>query len=362
MAYANLAATVLGSARIEESIAWASRALELAERLGDTETAVHALSTIGLCESGETGTTRLLQALERAQQAELPEQAGRAFSLLALMAVGSHRQAAASRYIAAGIDYCSDNGQELYRLYLLAYRSRLELDQGRWSDAADSATAVLRIPRTSTTPRITALVVLGLVRARRGDPGHRAALEEAWALAEPTGELPRLGPVAAARAEAAWLKATATRSTWPPPRHSHSPSNATPNATSISSACGGGVPASTRICPRDSRNRTSGHSPGTRSGPPNGGAKWAVPTRPPWRSPTTTRRRSAHGDSRFVGQAVPEMVASVSGPEEVVVDLAGDVTLQAADDLGLGLAFFEASFDVDLGGLMGAEAGEDDSP
>jgi DNA-binding CsgD family transcriptional regulator len=31
-------------------------------------------------------------------------------------------------------------------------------------------------------------------------------LDEAWALAEPTGELPRLGPVAAARAEAAWLE------------------------------------------------------------------------------------------------------------------------------------------------------------
>jgi len=48
-------------------------------------------------------------------------------------------------------------------------------------------------------------VVLGLLRARRGDPGQWSALEEAWALAEPTGELPRLGPVAAAKAEAAWL-------------------------------------------------------------------------------------------------------------------------------------------------------------
>jgi DNA-binding CsgD family transcriptional regulator len=47
--------------------------------------------------------------------------------------------------------------------------------------------------------------VLGLVRARRGDPGQWAPLDEAWALAEPTGELPRLGPVAAARAEVAWL-------------------------------------------------------------------------------------------------------------------------------------------------------------
>ena len=52
--------------------------------------------------------------------------------------------------------------------------------------------------------------------------------------------------------------------------------------------------------------------------------------------------RSARCDSRLVGQAVPEMVASVGGPEEVVVDLPGDVTLQAANDLALGLAFFEA--------------------
>jgi DNA-binding CsgD family transcriptional regulator len=47
--------------------------------------------------------------------------------------------------------------------------------------------------------------VLALVRARRGDPEVWPLLDEAWALAEPTGELPRLGPVAAARAEAAWL-------------------------------------------------------------------------------------------------------------------------------------------------------------
>src|SRR5204863_3521252 len=82
----------------------------------------------------------------------------------------------------------------------------LELDQGRWSQAADSAESVLRIPRTSTTPRIASLVVLGLVRARRGEPGQWEALDEAWALAEPTGELPRLGHVAAARTEAAWLE------------------------------------------------------------------------------------------------------------------------------------------------------------
>lgn len=44
------------------------------------------------------------------------------------------------------------------------------------------------------------------VRARRGDPEVWPLLDEAWDLAEPTNELPRLGPVAVARAEAAWLE------------------------------------------------------------------------------------------------------------------------------------------------------------
>ena len=206
MAYANLATTYGAAARSEEAIACGKRALALAERLDDVEIAVHALATIGVNQFATEGVEKLEQSLERAQSAGLAEQVGRVFVLLAGAAVSERRHAVAGRHLEAGIDYCSDRGLELFRLYLLAFRARLELDQGRWAEAADSAAAVLRIPRTSTTPRIHALVVLGLVRARRGDPEQWAALDEAWKLAEPTGELHRLGPVAAARAEAAWLE------------------------------------------------------------------------------------------------------------------------------------------------------------
>jgi DNA-binding CsgD family transcriptional regulator len=44
------------------------------------------------------------------------------------------------------------------------------------------------------------------VRARRGDPGPWGPLDEALALAEPTGELQRIAPVVAARAETLWLE------------------------------------------------------------------------------------------------------------------------------------------------------------
>jgi DNA-binding CsgD family transcriptional regulator len=111
-----------------------------------------------------------------------------------------------NRYLEAGLEQCNEHGFDLMRLYLLVYRARAELDQGRWSEAVDSAALVIRERCISTTPRTLALVVLGLVRARRGDPEHRPPLDEALALAEPTGELPRIAPVAAARAEVAWLE------------------------------------------------------------------------------------------------------------------------------------------------------------
>jgi hypothetical protein len=42
---------------------------------------------------------------------------------------------AAAKYIGTGFEYCSERDLELYGLYLLAYRARLELRQGRWSAA-----------------------------------------------------------------------------------------------------------------------------------------------------------------------------------------------------------------------------------
>lgn len=202
LAYANLAWNCWMARRCEEATALGVVALELANQFGDSEIALHALGTIGGCQRD---FAKLEQNLDRARREGLAESVAGAFMCVVGVAVEDRCHSIAGKYVEPGIAYCSERGFELYRLYLLADRARFELDRGRWTEAADSAAAVLRIPRTSTTPRIIALSVLALVRARRGDPGVRRLLDEAWALAEPTGELPRLGPVAAARAEAAWL-------------------------------------------------------------------------------------------------------------------------------------------------------------
>lgn len=219
-AYANAANVCMNAEDAEGAIAFGQRAYELAQEYDDSESLLHVLNTLGTMEllSGRPdGIAKLQRSLELAQVANLDEHVGRVFVNIGWAANRSRFYAGFDRYLAAGLEYCSERSLVLWHNYVLAYGARYALDQGRWSDAIDMAHEVLRDPRTAL-PRISALVVLALIRARRGDPECWPPLDEALALAEPTGELQHLAPVAAARAEVAWLEgrpslvATATES------------------------------------------------------------------------------------------------------------------------------------------------------
>ena len=77
---------------------------------------------------------------------------------------------------------------------------------GRWDEAAARALDVIDGTDDRTISRVSALVALGRVRARRGDPDAQALLEEALALADASDTSQRAAPVRAARAEAAFLR------------------------------------------------------------------------------------------------------------------------------------------------------------
>ena len=208
MAYCNLSHLHMHLEDTGETIAWGERALELAEALGDDEPFVYALTNIANAESlaGGSSTGKLERAFELADRNGLDEHAGRALVGLTWWTPRGRSYAAIDRRVETGVEYCTERGLELWRLFLLAAHARSELDRGRWDAAVGSAQLVLRDPRSSPVTRVVALSVLGLVRARRGDPGVWQPLDEAWELARPTGELQRLEPAAAARAEAAWLE------------------------------------------------------------------------------------------------------------------------------------------------------------
>jgi DNA-binding CsgD family transcriptional regulator/tetratricopeptide (TPR) repeat protein len=208
-AYANLARVHMNAEDTEGAAGWAERALELAERLHDDVICTDALVNVGTARyaSGAVAGRELLErCVRRARESGLDEQAGRALVNLAWCATREHDQDRADDYLARGLEFAEDRGLDLWRVYLLAFRAVAELNRGRWDEALDCASLVLRESFPSTLPPAIALTTIGLVRARRGDDDRWPPLDEALALVEGSGELQRLHPVAAARAEAAWLE------------------------------------------------------------------------------------------------------------------------------------------------------------
>lgn len=208
MAYSGMSAVCMNAEDAEGTRTWGTRALELAGRIDDTETVIYTLNNMGTMEllrGVPDGLEKLERSLELADRAGFLEHVGRAFIHLAWTASRTRRFDLINR-LAAGLEYCGERDLYLWRLWMVAYRSRLEFDQGQWSAAVESARFVAHYAQGSSMARIPALCVLALVRARRGESDVWPLLDEAKALAEPTAEFQHLAPVATAQAEVAWLE------------------------------------------------------------------------------------------------------------------------------------------------------------
>ena len=208
MAYSNLSQLEMLAHKADKAVAWGERALTLAELMGDTETLVHALNNVGtsrLFIADESGRDALERSLRLAFEHNLEEHAARAWTNLAALAVNEFQLERAERYLEEGIAYCTDRDLDSWRLYMSGWQAVALLFQGSWQRATEVANVVYHHPRVSPVSAIQALVVLGRVRARRGDPEVWAVLDQALRLAIETGELQRVGPVRCARAEAAFL-------------------------------------------------------------------------------------------------------------------------------------------------------------
>ncbi len=195
--------------RHEEAIELGTRAERLARAIGDRETVIHAQTNVGttlLQQGDDRGTDLLEEAFGLAMEDGHDDHAARALVNLATGWVTRRRgDARIPEHVERALRFVRERELDGYVQYLLGVRAMLRLYRGAWDEAEADAGASLAFGEDTGVSQCPGLIVLGRLQARRGDPAAGDTLADAWRRAVSTGELQRLGPAAAARAEHAWL-------------------------------------------------------------------------------------------------------------------------------------------------------------
>ena len=201
-----LAAAYAMQAYLSEDVAAARRGQEVAEQVAAPALLSDALDTEAWLHAHRGGSWSELmdRALRVALEAGAAAQAGRAYANTHTILITQRRLADAEPYFHEGFRYCEDHDLSTWLTCLRGWRSVALQLSGRWDEAAALCNATLQ-STASPVNRLTSLVTLGLIRARRDDASSWACLDEAAETARGTVEPTWSAMVGLARAEARWL-------------------------------------------------------------------------------------------------------------------------------------------------------------
>jgi DNA-binding CsgD family transcriptional regulator/tetratricopeptide (TPR) repeat protein len=192
--------------RNADAVAWGERVLTWA----DESPLVRALAVlsigIGRAQNGDPrGLDLIAESIRLTRAAGAHDEAGLGYFWAQLICVTRRWYRQADDWYAEAIAFTEDHGQEIWRQWLRAFRSRALLDQGAWDEAEALASEVLRSAGVDDGRVMISMVVLGTLRARRGDPdAHQllARVQSAMVNAEPV--VGWMIGVTRALAETAW--------------------------------------------------------------------------------------------------------------------------------------------------------------
>ena len=208
MAYSNLSQLAMLAERLDETLSFGAKAVELAERLNRPDIVCHALNNVGAAEQWVDpvkGRRDLARSLGIALAENFQEHAARAFTNCACVEMNRLGFDEAGSILDRGIAYCVENDLATWRDYMRGVQAQLLLRRGRWNDAAAVAHEVIDNEATTALVRYPSLVALARLRIRRGDPSAEPVLEEMKRFLDKGMELQRLASYAAVMAELAWL-------------------------------------------------------------------------------------------------------------------------------------------------------------
>jgi DNA-binding CsgD family transcriptional regulator/tetratricopeptide (TPR) repeat protein len=211
MALSNKAQLHALEGRDAEAIVVARQAIALGKDVPATLS--HALNNLAVAfyRRGDVAATSTLEeSLRVALAADEPEHACRAYSNLIWQDLEQLHLDDARRRLAEGIEFAERSDFLMFSRYLQVALGALRFATADWDEVVPAAAYALD---GSPPVRCTALALIGRTRLRRGEPGAVDTLREAWRIAVTMRECQRVGPAAAALAEAAMLDGDAGTAT-----------------------------------------------------------------------------------------------------------------------------------------------------
>jgi hypothetical protein len=133
-------------------------------------------------------------------------EAGRAYTNLCGIHAGKREFAEAEKYFDPGIAFCDEHDVTTYAICIRGEKANMMERTGRFDEAVALSRQMLIDVGPSPASRLCSLIRLGVIGARRGEPGVWEYLDEAVTTADEAGEPQNQVPARLARAEAHWLE------------------------------------------------------------------------------------------------------------------------------------------------------------
>jgi DNA-binding CsgD family transcriptional regulator len=212
MAYDNQSRQQFMAGDADAAADWARRALAVAEQLDDPDPVLTAkISLAGARLSGGdlTAIPELRAQLRSAQTLRHADDAARAMLYLGWLPIQHRHYPGVEAILDQGLAFTSQRGMTYWEQLIAGARVTYLLDQGRWAEAEPAATGLLDRADLNTLTTVHALVALGRVQARRGEPNPLGLLDRlrVMVVKHHKADLFTLG--SPALAEAAWLSGDA---------------------------------------------------------------------------------------------------------------------------------------------------------
>ncbi|MCH7722843.1 MAG: AAA family ATPase [Bacteroidetes bacterium] len=206
MSYSNLSQIYMNEEKPYLSLEWGEKAIRLARKLNDPEIEIHALTNIGIAKmftDDDTGEPILKKSLSLSLQNGFDDNASRSYIDLGLQNLSRRNLEIAHKYFTEGIEHCNEKDLDTHKSGMMGGIAKITLDFGNWDEAVEKAEIVLKYKSVNYFDKITAFAVIGVVRARRNDPGALIALDKALSSPLQSGECTFIAKTA--KAEAYWL-------------------------------------------------------------------------------------------------------------------------------------------------------------